>query len=243
MADGLVLATWSGGIDSTAVVAQLLRRGRSVRSVALDIYKNQQPLMWDRERSAREKLTPHLQDIADDHGASFSHEDSDGQWLWAFSPDGVEIPNRNRHIIDHLISRFCMRDGLCEIALGEYLGADSWVVQDHVSANDADSRSLASYLFLQWGLGYRLWTMTDFGECRYKHDRLSMLYDVLGGASVLTTNCLHDCCIHCGECYKCVERSVAFELCGVDDSTEYKASPLDSEKRHEYLSQMKGVAE
>lgn len=235
----MIIATWSGGIDSTAVVGKLLRMGIDVQSVALSIYKDQQPLMWEREIEARNKLLPVMQRIAHKNNCTFTHTVYPAEWIWAFSPDGVEIPNRNRHIIDYLITSHCMPSDCYEIALGEYIGADSWVVQDHVDAMDGDTRSLTSYLLLQWGLKYRLWTMSDFGACRYKCQRVEQLISAIGiEASLLTTNCLHNCSVHCGECYKCIERHVAFSLNNVDDTTPYTIHPSKSDKLIAYKEQM-----
>tara|TARA_R110000824_G_scaffold367453_3_gene556617 strand:+ start:4122 stop:4850 length:729 start_codon:yes stop_codon:yes gene_type:complete len=237
----MIQATWSGGIDSTAVVGHLLKSGRDVRAISIEIYKDQQPLMWQRECNARSKLSPVMQAIAAESGATFEQVTVPGEWIWAFSPDGVEIPNRNRHIIDHLVAGHCIKLGDTDLAMGEYIGADSWVVQDHVDAMDADSRSLTSYLLLQWGLPYRLWTMADFGECRYKHNRVAMLIDAVGKeAALATTNCLYNCDPHCGKCYKCIERHVAFTMNDVEDTTDYKTKPsLERPQFDDYVAQMK----
>ena len=235
----MIIATWSGGIDSTAVLGNLLQQGRDVHAVSLGIYEYQQPKMWQRERTARELLMPTMEQIAENKNCSFTYSEHPAEWIWAFSPDGVEIPNRNRHIIDHLITQHCMPSGCKDIAMGEYIGADSWVVQDHVDAMDADTRSLSSYLLLQWGLAYRLWTLADFGTSRFKHHRMSQLIEAIGeDAAQLTTNCLHNTDRHCGECYKCVERFVAFGMCMVEDKTEYETLPQNDSKVSEYLKQM-----
>lgn len=219
-----IVATWSGGIDSTAVIAQLLARGEDVHAVTVlfggDRY-------MEREARARGWLIPYLESIQGE-GNGRGHirfATLDGTFLRAFSTADGEIPTRNKRIIDALLARHV---GCREIAMGEYVGCDTWVVRDHVGAADCDARSLTSYVYFEYGLDYRLWTLADFGESRYKSDRLKLGIDILGSVVMShTTNCLHDLITHCGRCYKCVERAVAFAILEEEDLTVYTEDPLD----------------
>jgi len=234
-----VVASWSGGIDSTGVVASLLLNGYRVRLVTLNIYGGD---FAKRERAARENLMPVLKDCATEgDGEIIAHDEYEASWIWAFSPDGTEIPRRNKHIIDHIITAHCMPRGIKNIGMGEYIGADSWLVRDHVGGSDADARSLAAYIVAEYGLEYRLLTLADFGESRYKVDRLGLLVEAIGphGAG-LTSNCLYDYDQHCGRCYKCIERSVSFKMLGLKDPTEYIIDPTKSETWVMYQQQMMG---
>lgn len=227
----LVVVSWSGGIDSTALIAKLLKHGHAVHAVTLGVYGGQ---FATRERRARELLLPTLNGMGD-----FAHCEAPADWIWAFSPDDVEIPRRNRYIIDHLIARYCTLFDTDQIGLGEYIGADTWVVRDHVGAADADARALAAYVYHEYGLDYRLWTLSDFGEARYKHQRLGMGFDA-GINMTLTTNCLGDYPVHCGVCYKCIERSVAFDMLARADRTEYASDPRQHIMWKVYQQQMLG---
>lgn len=238
MADKQVVASWSGGIDSTGVVANLLRRGYDVHAVTLNIYGGE---FGKREKRAREQLWSVLADAGNIGGGKFETTETPASWIWAFSPDGFEIPRRNKHIIDHLITAYCMPKGITNIAMGEYIGADSWLVSDHVGAADADARSLGAYIFNEYGLDYRMFTLADFGESRYKVDRLRLLVEGIGSvAASKTSNCLYDYDEHCGACYKCVERAAAFDLLSLADLTVYLEDPRANKAYPTYKEQMTG---
>jgi len=228
----LIICSWSGGIDSTALIAQALSAGHEVKAVTLGIYGG---YFAARERDARAALVQPLASLG-----RISFHEIDASWIWAFSPDGIEIPRRNRHIIDHLIMQHAIRHQASDIGLGEYIGADTWVVRDHVGAADADARALSGYLYNEYGLDYRLWSLSDFGEARYKQHRLALGLDC-GIDMSLTTNCLADLPEHCGRCYKCIERSVAFWLCGRADATVYARDPAEHHAWQVYCNQMQGM--
>jgi len=131
------------------------------------------------------------------------------------------------------------------VGMGEYIGADTWAVKDHVGAHDADARYLAAYLLYEYGLNYRLMTLADFGESRYKSDRVNLLVNAIGpDAALLTTNCMDSFSLHCGRCYKCVERHAAFEIVlgRGEDSTEYVVNPETVDYYVQYEKQMQGEA-
>lgn len=236
----VVVASWSGGVDSTGVLAHLLWRGYDVRSVTLLIYGAG---FGRREQAARHALRPALEALAARSGARWTHETHEADFLWAFG-DGVEIPRRNKRILDYLCV-LAERHGTRNVAMGEYTGADTWLVQDHVAGADADHRALASYLYAEYGLAWRLFSLQDFGESRYKADRLRIGYDALGPAIALTANCLvddpaADAGQHCGACYKCVERAAAFDAVPLYDPTPYATPPRDAPSYADYRRQMRG---
>lgn len=218
------------GIDSTALMAQLLSKGYYVQAFAFNFYGQR---FTARENSAIQKLIPVLRRLG-----KFDLFVEDMSWIWNFSHDGVEIPRRNKHIMDYLIVRKMSSYGFFNIAMGEYCGADTWVVRDHVSYRDADCRALESYLYLEYGMDYRLITLRDFGESRFKVDRLKLGFDVIGSQMGLTTNCMKDILEHCGECYKCVERACAFDMLGLEDSTLYLVNPRNNVRYDSYREQM-----
>lgn len=241
----MILCTWSGGIDSTAVLGQLLSHGHVVRPVSIELPYG--PDFNMREWRARKWLWPYLEKLANEPQQMAALNDAlllDGRWLEdLFSEssgegDGLrEIPRRNKRIMDHLLATY----GVREIAMGEYIGCDTWTVQDHVPAQDCDARALTAYLYSEYGMGYRLWTLADFGACRYKHERLAIGIDALGvEAMAKTTNCLHDRLEHCGTCYKCVERAAAFHILDLEDATFYDEDPTKHKEFGTYLIQMSG---
>lgn len=233
--------TWSGGIDSTGVIGLLLQAGWNVYPVTLLFGANGYK---DRERKARIALAERFEMQYPDQW--FDLESRDGEWLKTFEAyGGVEIPRRNKHILDYMMMNWVMPNDGYYIGMGEYIGADTWAVKDHVGAHDADARYLASYLLLEYGLNYRLMTLADFGESRYKSDRVQLLVDAIGpDAALMTTNCMDAFEIHCGRCYKCVERHAAFEAVlgdGLDD-TEYVVDPKKITYYVEYEKQFRGQA-
>lgn len=229
----MVVVCWSGGIDSTALLAQLLAHGYNIKPVTYTIYGGP---FAEREARARELLYPILGRLAiSNRGTLQPLVTVRADWIWNFSPDGIEIPMRNRLILSHLVANQDAKD----FGMGEYVGADTWVTKDHVAGQDADARALSSYLYLQHGMGYRLLTLSDFGEARYKDQRLKMGFDVIGDGMYMTTNCLYNELGSCGECYKCAERRSAFIRLGIEDRTDYAVGP--SEKAVVgYLDQMAG---
>lgn len=234
-----VVLSWSGGIDSTAVLACLLARGYDVLAISNDLYDRWTPNYGERERLARQRLKPALFAIAEMFGGKLKHEHTTTGFLRNFAiGDTMAIPQRNKRFIDLLMSRYLIPLSISNLAMGEYIGVDTWVVRDHVPPNDCDDRALSAYLFAEYGLAYRFISLADFGESRYKSDRLK-----LGAKHIdmsLTTNCMADKEIDCGECYKCVERAAAFEQARIIDNTVYKENPLVHPAFTTYLQQMEG---
>jgi len=242
-----VVVAWSGGIDSTALVGCLLKAGHAVVAVAMPMYRGFAMRMERRESRAREDVSNGLLEKWKTE-ASWSKTlplllDLDDDWhavVGGFAtPDG-EIPTRNRRLIDRLVAKHLPAHDSMDLGLGEYVGCDTWLVRDHVGAVDCDARSLTAYLFNQYGMGYRLWTLADFGESRYKADRLLLGIRSLGlDVMTSTTNCLNDVEVHCGDCYKCEERRAAFDVLGIGDPTEYAREP-DAVRVAQYRRQMRG---
>lgn len=231
-----VVVSWSGGIDSTALIAQLLHHHHRVHIVTYTIYGGD---FGARERAARMKLLSVFASFDNGRKNILTQREIPGDFLWSFSGDQIEIPYRNKRIIDHLVASVCPLYNTHDIALGEYTGADTWLVRDHVGAQDADTRALSAYLYNEYGIDYQLWTLDNFGHARYKHQRAAMLYERLHADAFKTTNCLLDVPIDCGYCYKCVERHAAF-MEGVGfDQTRYVANPEDSPRYELYLKQMR----
>jgi hypothetical protein len=226
-----IVVSWSGGIDSTALIANLANEGYEIYAYRLGgIY----PIFFEgRELNAIQSLMK--VPIIKDHVKYFTRES--GQWLWYFSADRKEIPKRNHRILDRMTiwADNCKTPNL---GMGEYIGADSWVVTDHVDMGECDTRSLTAYLYSEYGLKYRLFTLDNFGDARFKNNRIDIGKKIIGKDMFKTTNCLNDFEIHCGECYKCVERHVGFLKSFGYDETVYKKNPELSHYYEKYLKQM-----
>ncbi len=236
-----VAMLWSGGIDSTAVLANLIKRGYEVTVRTSDLHQDLMPSYWNREQRAREKLWDKLEKLALVYNASISLHALRSKDIWAFALKGtLEIPQRNKRLLDLLMAQVVLPDGLMNVAMGEYVGVDTWLVRDHVPPNDCDHRALSAYLLSEYGMKYRFISLQDFGESRYKSDRLKIGYKVLGDDVSLTTNCMEDTTEDCGECYKCVERAAAFAVANLVDFTQYKKDPRRNERFSLYQKQMLG---
>jgi len=234
--------TWSGGIDSTGVLGLLLQAGWTVQPITLKFGKLS---YQSREAAARSALSARFEMIYPDLWNPT--KEFDGSFLNHFSADGIEITRRNKHILDWMMMNHVLPNGGYYLGMGEYIGADTWAVKDHVGAHDADARYLAAYLLYEYGLSFRLMTLADFGESRYKADRVNLLVNAIGpDAALLTTNCMgaNEELIHCGQCYKCIERHAAFEIVlgrGMDD-TDYLTDPREAPHFEQYEKQMAGEA-
>lgn len=227
-----VVVSWSGGIDSTALVANLANQDYDIYAYRLNnIYP---PEFEKRELTAINEILKIP--IIKNHVKSFEQED--GTWLWKFSADMKEIPKRNHRILDRMAIWANIHE-TPNIGMGEYIGADSWVVTDHVDKGECDTRSLISYLYSEYGLKYQLFTLDNFGYARYKKDRVKIGKNIIDENMFKTTNCLNNTKIHCGECYKCVERHVAILNTFGYDNTIYMSSPKSSNYYSMYVEQMK----
>ncbi len=226
-----IVVSWSGGIDSTALIANLANEGYEIYAYRLGgIY----PLFFEgRELAAIRELM--RIPVIKDHVKYFTQED--GRWLWYFSADRKEIPKRNHRILDRM-TIWCDSYGVTNLGMGEYIGADSWVVTDHVDKGECDTRSLIAYLYSEYGLKYRLITLDNFGDARFKNNRITIGKKIIGNGMFKTTNCLNDFEIHCGKCYKCVERHVGMMKAFGYDETVYKNNPEASSYYPKYMKQM-----
>lgn len=232
---GCVVATWSGGIDSTAVVCELISRGIDVLAVSFLFGGD---AMLARENEARSLLFDAVRACGPGKFDTVEYEAE--MFLDAVrETGGLMIPNRNKRFLDLLMSNLVIPRRYTDVAMGEYVGADTWLVKDHVHERDADARYLESYLLQEYGAAYRLWTLRDFGlPQRYKVDRLRILAQHVPIS--LTTNCLLDGKNHCGKCYKCVERAAAFDFGHFEDETVYDVEPRESSFYTDYYEQQNG---
>lgn len=209
----LVFLTWSGGMDSTALMCKLLEAGYIVQPVSIlfggEIYVA-------RERAARKKILEVLDErkFFFDSGCELKKPiEVEGYFLENFEVGGVEqftIPRRNRIIIDYMMANFVIPSGAYYLAMGLYRGDDTPIVK-HVAAEDSDVRYMQAYFTSEYGIGNELLTCASFGETRTKADRLRMFPSIeLANVTVSCGN--SDSYNHCGACYNCASRRAAFDL-------------------------------
>ena len=146
MREAVVL--WSGGIDSTAVLIGMLDAGWDVRALSLDMRSLYGRSFSNREAKARRELASWIVDLPTE-GRVQSWDLCDGSWLTWFQrgEDQTNVPRRNKLCIDWVYESVMRPRNISVLGLGEYVGCDTWVEQDHVPARDCDARSLESYVF------------------------------------------------------------------------------------------------
>lgn len=223
----VIWVTWSGGVDSTAVLGKLLEDGFVVYPIAIRMGSAQ---------FSYNELTPRIllsRYFKEKYPALWNDPvEISGSFLTKFSPDGGrEIPRRNKHIMDYVMTNYVMANDGYYIGMGSHLGAYPGAV-DHLDGTDADSRYMIAYLLAEYGIGYQLITMLDFGPSRYKTDRIEMMLETVpNNLAFVLYNCLDALSpdMHCGRCYKCVERHAAFEtvLGAGYDKTNYVYNPKE----------------
>jgi hypothetical protein len=238
----VIWVTWSGGIDSTAVLGKLLEDGFIVYPLSIRMGST---MFRHNEGTARVLISAHFKKK---YPTLWNDPiNIPGSFLNRFSPDGGrEIPRRNKHILDYVMTNYVMANDGYYVGMGSHLGAYPGAV-DHLDGKDADSRYMISYLLSEYGIGYQLMTLLDFGPSRYKTDRIEMMWETIPlGLAFQTYNCLDalEEDMHCGRCYKCVERHAAFEtLLGRDkDQTVYVHPPKDMPYYGGYLEHFKGIS-
>lgn len=235
-----VAVTWSGGVDSTAIVGNLLNAGYDVVPVSMLMGSN---TFMQNERRARDRLSYYFAKVYPDQWRP-PHE-IDAKWLTMFSADGgKEILRRNKHILDYVMMNFVIPNDWYYVATGSHLGAYPAAV-DHLPGGDVDSREMIAYLLQEYGIGYQLLTLLDFGPSRYKTDRIQqMLNNVPIEVARYAYNCLETVVpnVHCGRCYKCVERHAAFMEVAGEDLTEYESDPRKSVMYGGYLQHFAGIS-
>lgn len=243
--DNRVWTTWSGGVDSTALVAHLLKNGFEVWPI---VFEFGPPAYQESEALARHRIRAHFER---EYGDLFHEElKIDGSFLSEnFSLDrGREVLRRNKHIMDYIMMNYVLPADGTFIGMGTYVGADTSAV-DHLHGKDTDSRYLTAYLLSEYGIEYQLLSLADFanGKSRYKTDQIRILLDAAPWSVLLSTyNCMtgypEAIGVHCGVCYKCVERSAAMEfLFGKDgDATKYYTDPHTMWYHAAYMKHFKG---
>lgn len=221
--DKRIWVTWSGGIDSTAVLGKLLKAGYEVFPIAVEFGSK---FYSENEKLAREEIAKYFKQ-------SFPAKWNDvvtvsGSFFMPFSSDGKEVMRRNKHIMDYVMMNHVIPDEFYYIGMGSHLGADTPSVDHLKGGNDTDSRHMNAYLLAEYGIGFQLLTLLDFGPSRFKTDRIKMLLEVVPEELAFKTyNCLTalELGAHCGQCYKCVERRAACVMLGQRDFTEYVYNP------------------
>ncbi len=234
-----VLVLWSGGLDSTGVVGNLLAQGYDV--LPLYLASRHGPYLM-RELYCMTSLWHTIRDL-NLPGYLYPTQFKDMLPIMdAYRLSADLIPNRNELFVQY--ATFVMsQHGISKMGTGEYTGSDHWVVGWHVPPEDCEPESFFTWMKNHLPLSLRhkaqLVTLDDFGPAHVKSRRLNIGVKAIGvKAMTQTTCCLSDTLSECGMCYCCVERAAAFHMLGEEDNTKYVVDPKTSWLWPFYLEQM-----
>lgn len=215
-----ILVSFSGGIDSSVLVAQLLKEGHSVRCVAFSYGSKHNTYELDAMRWLCKffGLPYRIFDL----NSIFSCMDSSLLNNTAPIPEGhYESPEMKKTIVPGRNMIFAsILTGVAEsshsqaIALGIHQG-------DHVVYPDCRPKfALFMNQAIQAATDYKIKLITPF--INLNKSTIVKLGNELKVPFGLTRTCYKDQLIACGKCGSCVERLEAFEQNGLKDPITYE---------------------
>lgn len=225
--DRVVVLLWSGGIDSTSLLGNLLLNQYIVIPVYLATRYGGYLI---RELAAVKEIWQTIKKGGVGVTTEQFGENLSPPWYFDLAqlmnthesqPDLV--PDRNKLMVNFVIRNVMEPLGVFVLAAGEYTGAEHWVVDWHVPVEDCKPESFRTWV----GPERKFLCLDDVAtHVTVKSDRLEIGLAALG-ASVMskTTCCLSDTMLDCGMCYCCVERAAAWDKLFVHDYTEYVTDP------------------
>lgn len=238
--ENTVVVLWSGGLDSTGVVGNLLKQGKDVQPVYLA--SRHGPYLM-RELHAQVGLWHAIRDL-DLPGYLYPSLFKDMLPIMdTYRLSADIIPNRNELFVQYAATVVMPKVGTGKLGTGEYTGAEHWVVGWHVPVSDCEISSFETWLqqYLPPSLKGKaeIITLDNFGPSHVKARRLKRGIEAVGTEVMTkTTCCLSDTLVECGMCYCCVERAAAFHMLGEVDNTRYMSNPKDSWLWPYYIEQM-----
>lgn len=237
--DKTVVVLFSGGLDSTALVGGLLNDGFDV----LPLYQiARDGLFMTRELSAVKKIHSMISKYFNGReGTGHFYEPivrDNMTFINTFKESPILVPNRNQLFVLYAVEQVMKPLGISKLGMGEYSGAEKWVVTWHVPTADTEPSLLRN--FLQFILpGSEYFDLDRYGDASTKDLRLGIGIDQLGvDIMAETTCCLSNTLNECGRCYTCVERHTAWHMLGIKDPTFYDHDPEKSYLFKKYCDQM-----
>jgi 7-cyano-7-deazaguanine synthase len=217
------VAIFSGGLDSTVLLAHLVQAGDEVLALSIDYgQRHRKELQFAEKTASRLGLEWQLADLRTITpllaGSSLTSAEiavPHGHYAEE-SMKATVVPNRNMIMLSiaagWALSRKCGR-----VAYGAHAG-------DHAIYPDCRPAFVQA---MRQSLALADWEQLDL-YCPFL--KLAKADIVRTGAALgvdftATWSCYEGGEIHCGECGTCVERREAFILAGVTDPTRYVATP------------------
>ena len=232
----------SGGLDSSAVLFHLLRRG----FIVYPLY-----IVWNPYVGVHVKEFKIVKMLYNKYKTVYP-ELHQPQLIYdrqLISNIQNNITYRNRLLLDKVID-LCLKAKIYYLGMGEYKGSDNWVYNSGPPVEDCDTKYLDKYILNKSKGKIKLITLDNFGIATYKNDRFRICYEVLGEDTFLTTSCRFSGDIDCGgkftynrnsknqAPYLCVERHIAaLKVLGYD-KRKYLSNPEDNIFFIQYCRQM-----
>jgi len=225
------VAIFSGGMDSTALLALLRSEGRRVHALSFDYGQRH----GARELAAAEQIAAHfdiphrivdLRTVTDLlGGSSLTSPDvavPDGHYA-EDTMRATVVPNRNS-IMLNIAAGYAVSIGADQVALGVHAG-DHFIYPDCrpefvTAASTLLSVATAGFATDRFTAEPVYAPFVNIG----KHDIVARCTDMLVPWH-LTWSCYKGGMKHCGSCGTCYERREAFTLAGIIDPTEYESTP------------------
>lgn len=218
-----VLAIYSGGLDSTVMVAKLVREGHVVHTLSFNYgQRHQTELRHAADLAGMGLCVPHrtcdVSAIAPFLQGSSQTDPSvpvpEGHYEEE-SMKATVVPNRNMVMIA-LAAAAAISGGYHAIAYGAHAGDHAIYPDCRPDFVDAMRKAL---LLADWR---HVQLLTPF--LHYTKAQIVQEGDRLGVPLSLTWSCYKGGKQHCGKCGTCVERREAFKLSGVRDYTRYQGA-------------------
>lgn len=210
------LVLFSGGLDSTTMIAYLQSQGYDVSAFGLDYgQKHRKEIESAKIIAKKLGVKYHLhkvQPFGTSSALTGSSEVPDGH----YEDESMKItvvPNRNMIIIA-LATAYAIDNGITKIMYGAHYG-------DHAIYPDCRE---SFYEAMNYALN-----LCDYSKIelvapfiRIRKDQIVSIGADLGVPYELTWSCYKGNEKHCGKCGTCQERIEAFKLAGIEDPTVYE---------------------
>ena len=217
---------FSGGLDSTVLVQQLIHDQASVRLLSINYGQRHKKELSHSSRIATSMNLPHrildLPDLAELLSGSSLTDSSvelpEGHYAEE-SMKSTVVPNRNMILLS-LATGYAVTVGAGAVWYGAH-GGDHAIYPD-CRPGFAEAMDKAVSLGNEGFAPDHFGLITPFIEV--SKTEIARIGDELGVPWVETWSCYKGGEVHCGTCGTCVERREAFREAGVHDPTEYLAT-------------------
>lgn len=217
---GKTIVVFSGGLDSTVLLATMIGRGDTVRALSVDYGQRHRFELEQAKRIAASLGVEHrvadLRAIAPLLAGSSQTSEELAVPHGHYAEESMKltvVPNRNMLLLA-VAGAWAISTKSDTIAYGAHAG-------DHAIYPDCRPEFVDS---LNHALGLADWHKVQIERpfIRMTKAEICKLGYSIGAPLHLSYSCYEGKVSHCGKCGTCVERREAFELAGVTDPTVYE---------------------